>query len=254
MIAVPAETAQRTERTRPLRWLRDNYWAILLALYCLGFAWYGESRYATLNPDLSRVTIRPNVPWHYPLLAVHTAAGAVAVSLAWLQVWPWLRERHPTFHRRVGWTYLLAGVLPAGLAAYPIAVLTTSGQPTRVVLFVIAVLWSITAVAGLRAAIGHRFADHRKWMLRNVALTTTIITSRPLAMLFIYWTFKLLPGTYKNQADLVYVIMPATGIWTALVIHLIFVEWYLLRPRRRAPRVPTRSSAERLAEATLVGD
>ena len=47
-------------------------------------------------------------------------------------------------------------------------------------------LWMITGVAGYRAARQRRFADHRKWMIRNYALAFASIASRfwtPIAVL-----------------------------------------------------------------------
>ena len=221
-------------RTVP-RWLRES-WVAALAVYCLGFAVYGAHRYTTFESRFSRVPIRADVPVHYPLLALHVLTGAVAVSLAWLQVWPWLRERRPDLHRRIGRTYFFAGVFPSAVLAFPVAVLTPGGQGIRAVLLTMAVLWSITAVAGFRAAVQGRYADHRRWMLRNVAMTTTIITSRILSVLFVDSTLALLPGTYDDQRQFVYLTMSATGLWAAIVLHLFFVEWVLLRPRSRRRR------------------
>src|SRR6185312_10625818 len=228
------------------RWLRE-YWVALLAIYCVGFGIYGESAYASLDRKLSRVAIRPNIPEHYPLLVVHVAAGAFAICLAWLQVWPWLRETRPKVHRYVGRVYFYAGVIPAGITAFPVAVITPDGQAIRAVLLVIATCWAVTTVAGLRAALQHRYDDHRRWMLRNVALTTVIVTSRILSWQFVNRTFQFLPKTYDHQVLLTATGMNATGLWTALLLHLGFVEWYLLRPRRR--RNPVRVRPPRPGDA-----
>ena len=39
-------------------------------------------------------------------------------------------------------------------------------------------LWLVTGLAGYRAARQRRFADHRRWMLRSVALTWSIVANR----------------------------------------------------------------------------
>jgi uncharacterized membrane protein YozB (DUF420 family) len=241
-----ADRGTGRDRKPGAHWLRRS-WVVLFAVYCLGFGVYGGYRYVTLDQSLSRVAIRPDVPLHYPLLTAHVLTGVVAVSLAWLQVWPWLRDNHPRVHRRVGWTYFLAGVIPSGLLSFPVAVLTPAGQSVRATLLVMGVLWVFTTAAGLRAVLQHRYEDHRRWMLRNVALTTTIITSRILSRLFIHYTFELLPDTYRHQRLLVYTGMSSTGLWLSIVLHLGFVEWYLLRPRRR--RSPAGARPQARAEA-----
>ncbi|WP_181795180.1 DUF2306 domain-containing protein [Streptomyces sp. WELS2] len=230
-------------RTTP-RWLRES-WVVLFAVYCIGFGIYGEAKYATFSREMSRVPVRPDVPAHYPLLAIHVLTGFIAICLAWCQVWPWLRETRPQLHRRLGWVYYLFGVFPSCLLAFPVAILTPAGQAVRSVLLVLAVMWTVTVVAGFRAILQHRYEDHRRWMLRNVALTTTIVTSRILSWWFVSWTDGLLPDTYEHQPLLTFTSMSATGLWTALLLHMSFVEWYLLRPRRRGGARKTKGAAAR---------
>ena len=229
---IDAGGAARSKAGPRPRWLRE-FWVIPFAVYCLGFTIYGGYRYVTLDPALSRVPLRADVPWHYALLTTHVLTGMVAAALAWLQVWPWLRETHPTAHRRIGWVYYLVGVFPSCLLAFPVAALTPAGQGIRVVLLVMAALWAVTVVAGFRAVLQRRYDDHRRWMLRNVAMTTTVITSRWVGMVGVELTLALLPETYGSQERLVFEEMNAAGLWAAITIHLLLVEWVLLRPRRR---------------------
>jgi len=173
----------------------------------------------------------------------------VAMSLCWLQVWPWLRDNHPRIHRRIGLTYLFAGVFPAGLLAFPVAILTTAGQAVRAALFTLAVGWLFVSVAGFRAALRGRYDLHRRWMLRSVALTTSIITLRLIYYSFHFLTTHTLRHTYENQPRLVVTEAYSTSIWLSIALHLVFVEWVLLRPRRRRPvaRRPITASTGRAA-------
>lgn len=242
---VEAAGARRAPARRP-RWVRE-LWVIPFAVYCLGFAIWGGYRYVTLDPELSRVPLRPEVPLHYALLSTHVLTGMVAAALAWLQVWPWLRENHPVVHRRIGWVYYVLGVFPSVVLAFPVAVFTPAGQAIRLVLIAMSALWAITAVAGFRAVIQRRYEDHRRWMYRNVAMTTTIITSRWVGMLGIEVTLALLPETYGPQQRLLFEGMNSTALWTAIVVHLLFVEWVVLRPRRRRRAVAGSRSAVAVA-------
>ena len=47
----------------------------------------------------------------------------------------------------------------------------------------LALLWFGTTLAGFRAVRQHRYADHRQWMLRSVALTFSIIANRVWIMI-----------------------------------------------------------------------
>jgi Predicted membrane protein (DUF2306) len=229
---------------------RRQYWVGLLAVYCIGFAIYGATRYAEFDPARSRSVIRDDVPFHFPLLAVHVLTGAIALCLCWLQVWPWLRTTHPRIHRRIGYVYFLAGVVPSGLLSLPVAALSTAGQSLRMSLFTLGVLWLSSTVMGFVAIRARRYDDHRRWMLRNVALTTAIITARPIFFVNLYGISWLLPDTYPLDARLTFNESFATGIWGAVIVHLVFVEWFVLKRGRRdrpARRRPEPTTAERRA-------
>jgi hypothetical protein len=227
---------------------RQQYWVALLAIYSIAFAIYGESPYITFNVELSRaLPPRPNVPFQYPLLALHVLTGAIAICLGWLQVWPWLRNNHPKVHRRIGWVYFMAGTFPAGLLAIASAILTSAGQSTRLALLTLGVLWMSTTIAGFTAVLQGRYADHQKWMLRNVALTTSIVTVRPIFWATLYGTNWLLHGTYGPQQRELFTEAYSTGIWGGLIVHLIIVEWFI-QPRRRRPIRPlARPAGEKAA-------
>jgi hypothetical protein len=231
---------------------RQQYWVALLAVYSIAFAIYGESPYITFNVELSRaLPPRANVPFQYPLLALHVLTGSVAICLGWMQVWPWLRNNHPRVHRRIGWVYFLAGTFPAGVLALASAILTTAGQSTRLALFTLGVLWMGTTVLGFTAALQGRYADHRRWMLRNVALTTSIATVRPIFWATLYGTGWLLHNTYGGQTRELFVESYSTGIWGGLIVHVIVVEWLFVQPRRRKRRAAQQVRPDRKVGQTV---
>jgi hypothetical protein len=212
---------------------RLPFWVVVMGVICVGFAVYGEYRYITFDPSMARTLPRPGSGIQYPLLSLHILFGAIAISLCWLQVWPWLRDNHPTAHRRIGWTYLLLGVFPSGLLAIPVAILVAEGHSVRVAFLTLATLWLTSAVLGLRATLQRRFADHRVWMFRNVALTTSIITMRPLSYGALAILSSWLPQTYPANSLATVIQMEDAGFWAAIVIHLVVVEWIILRRRPR---------------------
>ncbi|MFF2729088.1 DUF2306 domain-containing protein [Streptomyces sp. NPDC058008] len=195
-------------------------WVGLLALYCVGFAAFGISRYLTLDPSQSRLSIRDDLAWHYPAFVTHVFTAAIAIVLAWLQVWPWFRARSPRAHRVVGRVYFFAGVFPSSALAIPIALLTGSGPGVCVALLAMDACWITTSVQGYRTARQRKFADHRRWMLRNVALTTSTVTLRPVNIVLV-------------SVGLDYEEAYAAATWGSVLAHLLLVEWYLLRPRRK---------------------
>ena len=99
---------------------------------------------------------------------------------------------------------------------------------------VLGVLWLVTGVAGYRAARQRRFADHRRWMLRSVALTWSIVANRGWLVLClgVFAPGALGVGPDIDPAALAFAVGVAT--WASWVVNLAAVEWWLRRrPRAR---------------------
>jgi hypothetical protein len=185
--------------------------------------------YLGLDPATSRIPVRPDYVLHYPLLVAHILFGSVALVTACLQIWPWLRRTHPAVHRWSGRVYLFGGVFPGGLAVLGVAPFSSTGPVSAVGNTVLAVLWLLTAVAGYRAARGRRYGDHRRWMLRSVALTFSIVLNR---VWLVAYLLLLTPVLGADQPALV-VAAAGASVWTSWVVNLLVVEWWVLRPRHR---------------------
>jgi hypothetical protein len=198
--------------------------------------------YLGLDPAKARLPVPHDIPWFYPALVAHIGFGSIALLTAALQVWPWLRRTHPAVHRWSGRVYLGLGVLPGGVAVLAVAPFGQTGGPTgQVANTMLALLWLGTAVAGYRAARARRFADHREWMVRNVALTFSIVANRPWSMLCIAVFAPEVMGTGPVDPA---VLAQAAGLsmWLSWVVNLLVAEYWLNRTR-------TRRAAQRGADA-----
>ena len=148
---------------------------------------------------------------------------------ACLQIWPWLRRTRPDVHRRIGRVYLFGGVLPGGVAVLGVAPVSSTGPVSAVGNTVLAVLWLATSVAGYWAARAHRYADHRRWMLRSVALTFSIVLNRAWLV-----AFALLFSPFVDDEAALWPAAAGASVWASWVVNLLIVEWWVLAPRRRA--------------------
>jgi hypothetical protein len=232
-VAAPARPRRRTHPARTL--------ALPLGLLTVLFLAYALPPYLGLDPAQARLPQPEGAPWFYPALVAHIGFGSIALLTAVLQVWPWLRRRHPAVHRWSGRVYVFLGVLPASVAALGVAPFSVSGGAVaHVGNTLLGVLWFGTTVAGYRAARAHRYAEHREWMVRSIALAFSIVVNR-------VWTVVCLlvfaPSTFGDgpvvEADL----HQAVGLaaWLSWVVDLVLAELWLQRTRRRAAR-PTLSS------------
>lgn len=221
-MVVPA-AARRRDLLRPRR-----VWLMLLVAVVAGAVM--AAPYVLLDVGSSRLEVDPGP--HYALLVVHVLTATVALVLGPLQFVPAIRARR-RLHRGIGRTYLLAGVLPAALAAVPVALL--SGRlVTQVGLVVPAVLWLVTAGLAVRAIRRGDVRAHRAWMTRNYALTFLAVTARivvPLVLLTLLATGAVAPADAPTAVASLIPVGQVLG-W---MINLSVAEVLL----RRVPRART---------------
>lgn len=150
-----------------------------LAFLSLGVAGYAVFAYAfwplgrALHPDM-RVAFEAHPVGIY----THVFASVIALVLGPFQLSARLRSAHLGLHRWMGRLYLGVGVLVGGLAGLFMAFHAYGGLVSRLGFGSLAVAWLYT---GLRAWLAIRSGDtasHRRWMVRNFALTFAAVTLR----------------------------------------------------------------------------
>jgi uncharacterized membrane protein YozB (DUF420 family) len=207
-------------------------WVVPLALLTVIFIGYAVPPYLSLDRAQARNQPMPPYASYYPLLVTHIYLGSVALLAACLQVWPWLRRFHPDIHRWSGRSYA-AAVLPASICVMIIAPLGQFGASQRVANTMLALLWFGTTLAGFRAIRQRRYVDHRKWMLRSVALAFSIVANRFwIAVAFAVFVPEIFTGAEVDQADISQAIGAAN--WMSWVVNLLIIEWWL----QRRPGIP----------------
>jgi hypothetical protein len=221
----PAPSRRRSDRQRA--------WMPPLIVFSIVFLVFTLPPYLGFDPARSRIPPRADYPAHYPMLVGHILFGSVALLAGCLQVWPWFRARYRAAHRWAGRLYLFGGVFPAGVMVLAVAPVSSTGFTSAVGNTVLALLWLGTSAAGYRAARRRRFAEHRVWMLRSFALTTSIVLNRIWLVLLIALA-PALRGVYHVDEDTLIQAAAAASVWLSWVVNLLFVEWFVLR-RRPAP-------------------
>ncbi|MCR6483495.1 DUF2306 domain-containing protein [Amycolatopsis sp. OK19-0408] len=205
-------------------------WILPLAAVAVAAVIYCWSTYITFDPRVASVAPLPaEHPMKYPILIAHITFGTIAVLTVVLQVWPWLRRRHPRVHRWAGRVYVVGGVAPsAALAALLLPMIygpPVFGWLSRVVL---AVLWVTTTALGVLAIKRRNVRMHRWFMLSSFALTMDAFSTRFLQIVFM----PLYPDVIGRDA---FMIIAGWGGW---VTNLLLVQAWLFwtARRRRAAR------------------
>jgi uncharacterized membrane protein YozB (DUF420 family) len=204
-------------------------WVVPLALLTVIFIGYAVPPYLSLDPARARIQPMPPHASYYPLLVTHIFLGSITLLAACLQVWPWLRRSHPAIHRWSGRVYVTAALI-ASVCVMIIAPMGLYGANQRVPNTILAVLWFGTTLAGFRAIRQRRYADHRQWMLRSIALAFSIVAFRVwMLVAFAILVPEIYTGAEVDSSD----VAQAVGVtsWMSWVVNLLIVEWWLLRRR-----------------------
>ena len=184
--------------------------------------------YLTLNPAVYFAEQRAVYVAHTAGITTHVAGAMLAALLGPFQL---LRtsttRRYVRLHRWAGRVYLV-GVLVGGLGGLYMATLAYGGLSARVGFGLLAGLWLFTggmAYARIRAK---QIEAHRRWMIRNYALTFAAVTLR-------LWLIGLqaLAGVPQLEAYL-------TVAWLSWVPNLLVAEGLvdrISRPWRPTTRV-----------------
>jgi uncharacterized membrane protein len=188
---------------------------LLLSLAVAGYALVAYSVLplgAAVHPDM-----RASFAEHRLAVYAHVFGSAVALLIGPLQFWSRLRARRPALHRALGKLYLAVGVGLGGLAGLALAPSAFGGLVAKLGFACLALAWLYTGIHALGAAQARDFAQHRRWMIRNFALTFAAVTLR------IY-----LPGSLA--AGLPFEVAYPAIAWLCWLPNLVAAEWLLRRP------------------------
>jgi uncharacterized membrane protein len=185
----------------------------LLYFLAFGVAGYAAVAYGILPlGSLVHPDMQASFLVHSTGIYTHAFASIVALVLGPVQFSSRLRQTRPRVHRWCGRVYLAVGVLVGGLSGLYMAQFAFGGPVARLGFAMLAVFWLYT---GLRAwlAIRRRAIDeHRRWMVRNFALTFAAVTLR------FYLPASMVAGI---DFSLAYPIIA----WLCWVPNLLFAEW-----------------------------
>lgn len=156
-----------------------------------------------------------------PWLLVHAGLAATALLTGPWQFLPRLRARAPRLHRWLGRIYIFSCVV-GGTGGLLLAAGTTAGPVARAGFGLLAVIWLVVNLQGLRLAMTGRYAEHRRWMIRSFALTFGAVLLRVYVPL-------------SQVAGIEFMTAYRAISWLAWVPNLVVAELYLRQSSFRRP-------------------
>jgi uncharacterized membrane protein len=171
------------------------------------FAYAFQPMGAFVHPDMKAAFLA-----HTTAIYIHAFAAMVALMLGPFQFSARLRRERPALHRWLGRLYLTVGVLVGGVAGLYLARHAFGGTGSQLGFALLAGLWLFTGLQAYRAIRRRAFDAHRRWMVRNFALTLAAVTLR------IYMPLSQAAGI---GFALAYPIIA----WLCWVPNLVIAEW-----------------------------
>lgn len=126
-----------------------------------------------MHPEMRRIFIE-----HPFGIRLHVFGSAVALLLGPLQFHEQTRKRLPTFHKSTGYIYAVGGVLIGGTAGLWMSGFAFGGLVSQVGFTFLALLWLGSCIVAVRYATKGDLTEHRRWMVRNFAMTFAAVTRR----------------------------------------------------------------------------
>ena len=172
------------------------------------------SRYLTLNPEVYFPEQRAVYLANQTAVILHIIGGILALGLGPFNFLTRLREKRPSIHRWMGRVYLL-GVLIGGLAGLYMSTFAYTGIVATLGFATLAVFWLGSGFMALRDIRQGNVEAHRRWMVRNFALTFAAVTLRIEMGLL----------TIAFGQEIGYIIVA----WSCWLPNLLIVEWWMRR-------------------------
>lgn len=191
----------------------------LMTLLSLGVAAYALVVYGLFPPGQF---VHPEMRLVYAAertaILLHAFAATLALALGPWQFMAGLRRARPALHRWMGRVYLGAGVLVGGLAGLYMSFHAYGGVVSQSGFGLLALLWLYTGAQAYAAIRRGDVAMHRRWMIRNFALTFAAVTLRLWMPVF---------AGLGMPFDVFYPLVA----WISWVFNALAVEWWLRRHR-----------------------
>lgn len=154
--------------------LRTRHWLLLLLACSTILIAFTKLKPGLIPGSAMRTYYHPVRWWLVP----HVVTGAVALFAGPLQFWNGLRRRRPKLHRRIGVLYIGAVLVSAPFAVI-VSLLHVSLVPSLAPI-VQGLAWVTATVMAWHTVRRRNYAQHRQWMIRSYALTTTFVSTRLL--------------------------------------------------------------------------
>lgn len=193
---------------------------------------------APSDPALAQFAALDDVFAHYPVLTLaHILPGLLFVVLGPLQFISKFRERHLSWHRRVGRILLVCGTLTGVSALVMSFWMPSIGGVNQAAATTLFGLWFLFALGqAFRHILRGKTRLHREWMIRAFSTGLAVATIRPIVAVF----FATSPFSGLTPYEFF-----GTAFWIGFVLHLIAAEAWIQWTQPQTEVLPVGVSTNR---------
>ena len=219
-ITTPHTTPARQRSSRRLaQILARPGWVILTLLSLLTVKFVSD--YLAFDPELYFAEQRELYLRREFVLGVHVLCGMLAMIIGPFQFIQRTRRRFVRLHRGLGATYVAAAT-GLGLSGFVLAPTAYTGIVASLGFTFLDLAMLATTWTALRMVLAHRYADHRRWMIRSYSLIFAAAMLRLLSL--IYYTLSG-AGLVAFSFETAY-----AGIaWLCWVPNILLAVWFTRR-------------------------
>jgi len=197
--------------------LKISGWLVLTALAL--FLFYTTTEYLSFRSDVHFLLVKADlvfdVSWRTTFY-IHIISAMIVLIIAPFQFIKKLRNKYLKSHRRIGKVYAYGVVALAAPSGFFMAFYAEGGLWSTLAFIVMSFLWIFTTVMAVMYARKKKIIEHKKWMIRSVALTFAAVTLRLLVPLF---------SSYLMLEDNFVIVSTA---WLSWMINLAIAESLIL--------------------------
>jgi uncharacterized membrane protein len=185
------------------------------------------SRYLTFDPEVYFTEQRETYLQHEFALGVHVLCGILTLLIGPFQFLRRLRRRFVHVHRFCGAVYVTSATA-LGVTGLILAPTAYTGPVASVGFTVLALAMLFTTWTALRMVLAHRYAEHRRWMIRSFSLILAGVMLR-------VWVPLYYGLSGAGIVDFTFETAYATIAWLCWVPNLLIALWFTRRPVNPAP-------------------
>ena len=157
-----------------LLWILFGFSAIGVGLYPISYLFLNSRKHGLLSSKSRELVANAA---YVTAFYIHIVLGGITLLTGWSQFIKSWRNKHPTFHRVLGYVYVIA-VFVSSISGFIIALFSSGGTVAAIGFGILAVLWFTSNLIALLKIKRGIIKEHQKWMIRNYALTFSAVTLR----------------------------------------------------------------------------